>query len=87
MLSYEISKFLFYNFNGFLKINNLPILPIQLFRSTKVLGNDYTLKILQETNQPYFIERILEVSEKQSLQLKNLGTTIDIKENKIIFFI
>ena len=50
MLSYEISKFLFYNFNDFLKINNLPILPIQLFRSTKVLGNDYTLKILQETN-------------------------------------
>ena len=81
MLTHKISKYLFYNFNNYLsRIGR----PVQFVRHTQIPDNDYALTTLQEKNWPYFIERILEVSEGWPLQLINLGSPVDIDENKII---
>ena len=77
MLKHKNSIFLFYDFNGFLnRINR----PVQLVRHTSIADNDYALAILQEKIWPYFIERILKISRKNSLEIESLGTaTIEMK--------
>ena len=81
MLNHKNSKFLFYNFNGFLdRINQ----PVQLIRYTTVADDDCALVAIQEKGRPYFIERILSPSERNPLEIKSLGTAVDINESRLI---
>ena len=62
MLKHKNSKLLLYNLNGFLsRINE----PVQLVRHTTVVDGNYALEFLQEKDWPYFIQRILLISEKK----------------------
>ena len=38
----------------------------------------------KQKNWPYFIEKLLQLSENDSLELKSLGTAVDIEENKLV---
>ena len=58
--------------------------PVQLVRHTKVAHEDYALAILQEKDWPYFIERILLISEKRSVEIESLGAAVDANENELV---
>ena len=79
MLTNKKSRFLFYNFNDYLSTISKPL---QLVRHTVTSDDDYALREMQNKNWPYFIERILKVSETD-LELTNYSMT-DKSENKII---
>ena len=66
MLNHKNSKFLFYNFNGFLnRINQ----PVQLIRYTTVADDDCALVTIQEKGRPYFNERIFHF-QKETHEMK-----------------
>ena len=79
MLTNKKSRFVFYNFNYYLSTISKPP---QLVRHTVTSDDDYALREMQNKNWPYFIERILKVSET-GLELTNYSMT-DKSENKII---
>ena len=62
ILTHKNSKYLLYNFNNFL---NRIGKQAKLVRHTKISDDDFALPNLQEKNWPYFVERLLTVSENK----------------------
>ena len=56
------SKFLFYNFNTFRQLQRLAPLTV---RHSKIVGNEFALKIVQSHNWQYFIETLLHISNNE----------------------
>ena len=56
------SKFLFYNFNTLRQVQRLPPLTV---RHSKVVENEFALKIVQSHNWQYLIETLLHVSNNE----------------------
>ena len=54
------SKFLFYNFNPSRQLQRLTPLTI---RHSKVVSNEFVIKIMQSHNWQYFIETLLHISK------------------------
>ena len=81
MLTNKNSKCLFPNFNDYLNRTNQPA---QFIRHRTISDDDFALATLQEKIWPFFIERIIEVSENDSLELENSGSDIDIDESRLI---
>ena len=77
MLTHKNSNFLFYNFNIYLiRIDE----PTQSVSHTIILDDNIALKNLQEKDWTYFIERLNQISQKESSF--ELYTNFD--ENKIV---
>ena len=71
MLTNKISKFLFYNFNGYLNRRGEPM---QKVKHTIISEDGYGLLELQKQDWSYFIEKLLEISEKEKFELENEGS-------------
>ena len=56
------SKFLFYNFNTFRQLQRLAPLTV---RHSKIVENEFALKIVQSHNWQYFIETLLHISNNE----------------------
>ena len=77
MDTHNMSKFLFYHFNNLrldLKVDAYKI------RHTIVSDDQYTLEVLQSRDWPYFIDRLLGVSEGDITSL-NLSGVNDSSQN------
>ena len=57
------SKFLFYNFNTFRQLQRLAPLTV---RHSKIVENEFALKIVQSHNWQYFIETLLHISNNET---------------------
>lgn len=75
MLINNNSKFLFYSFKDYLNGRGLPV---QYVTNKIKSDNTHGLLVLQENDWSYFIERLLELCEKDSIDLESLGSEVDI---------
>ena len=71
MLTNKISTFLFYNSNGYLNRRGEPM---QKVKHTIISEDGYGLLELQKKDWSYFIEKLLEISEKEKFELENEGS-------------
>ena len=71
MLTKINSKFLLHNFNDYFKRRGLPM---QYVRETIVSEDVHGLLELQQRDWSYFIRKLFELSQKENLEFKQLGT-------------
>ena len=75
MLTNKNSKFLFYRFNDFLQMRKQDM---QLIRHLIIVEDQEGLAELQNRNWPYFIEKVIAITEDMN------KVKIEEKENKIL---
>ena len=78
----KTSKFLFCNFNDYL---NRQMWPVEKVRHTIISENKHVLLELQRKEWLYFTEKILEMFEKENLELEKKDDKIDNLEKKFCF--
>ena len=81
MLTHVNSKFLFYNFNNY---QNLICEEKFKVKHTIIDDDNYALENMQSKSWPYFVERLIEISEDDITALDFSGTENNFNEIKIL---
>ena len=83
MLTHVNSEFLFYNFN---KYRNLISEEAYKVKHTIIAGNNYPLEKMQSKNWPFFVERLIKISEGNITALDFGGTKNDFNPTRVGLF-
>ena len=83
MLTHVNSEFLFYNFN---KYRNLISEEAYKVKHTIIAGNNYPLEKMQSKNWPFFVERLIKISEGNITALDFGGTKNNFNPTRVGLF-
>ena len=81
MLTHVNSKFLFYNLNNYQNLISEENFKV---KHTIIADDNYALENLQSKSGPYFVERLIEISEDDITALDFSGSENNFNEIKIL---